>query len=253
MEKDTDIGGRARRFPATRHSMVEAARSGDPDRRRAAFERVVQAYWKPVYVYLRLRWHAPVEDAKDLTQGFFARAFEKGFFEPTTRRGRVSAPSCARASTAMSANEQAAERRLKRGGGVDVPLRGLRDRGARPAAAIPGPPARTRTTLFHREWVRVGVRGSGRGPAPAVPRQRARAGAGRVRALRPLRSGRRRAAELRRAGRRVRHSADAGDEPARLRAPRVPRRDARDACACARPATRSSATRCAGFCGRSSA
>jgi len=53
--------------------MVEGARSIDPEERRLAYERVVQAYWKPVYVYLRLRRGASAEDAEDLTQGFFAR------------------------------------------------------------------------------------------------------------------------------------------------------------------------------------
>lgn len=44
MDKDTDMGGRERRFPETRHSIVEAAQSADPERRRAAYERVVLAY-----------------------------------------------------------------------------------------------------------------------------------------------------------------------------------------------------------------
>lgn len=38
-------------------------------------------YWKPSYKYVRLKWQASNEDAEDLTQGFFAKAFEKGYFE----------------------------------------------------------------------------------------------------------------------------------------------------------------------------
>ena len=154
MDKDTDMGGRERRFPATRHSIVEAARSGDPEQRRHAFERVVQAYWKPVYAYLRLRWRASAEDAKDLTQGFFARAFEKRFFDafdPARARFRTFLRTCL---DAYAANEQAASRRLKRGGGVAVLsfdfATAERDLPPMSLAAGEDPDA-----VFHREWVRA--------------------------------------------------------------------------------------------------
>jgi len=154
MERDTDIGGRERRFPATRHSMVEGARSPDPEQRRLAFERVVQAYWKPVYVYLRLRWGASAEDAKDLTQGFFARAFEKRFFDaydPARARFRTFLRTCL---DGYAANEQAAERRLKRGGGVAVLSFDFAtaERDLPPLSLSTGEDA---DAVFHREWVRA--------------------------------------------------------------------------------------------------
>ncbi len=65
------------RFPETHLSVVEAIRSGEPDVRRRAFDTLLRAYWKPVYKYLRLRWRVAPENAEDLTQEFFARAFEK--------------------------------------------------------------------------------------------------------------------------------------------------------------------------------
>ena len=68
-------------FPTTRRSAVLAVRSGEPAERDWALETIVAAYWRPVYKYLRLKWKEPAEDARDLTQGFFARAMEKGFFE----------------------------------------------------------------------------------------------------------------------------------------------------------------------------
>ena len=153
MGKDTDIGGGERRFPATRHSMVEAARSLDPEVRRLAFARVVQAYWKPVYVYLRLRWRASAEDAKDLTQGFFARALEKGFFDaydPARARFRTFLRACL---DGYAANEQAAERRLKRGGGVAALSLDFAsaERDLPPRALSTGEDA---DALFHQEWVR---------------------------------------------------------------------------------------------------
>jgi hypothetical protein len=36
-------------FPPTRHSVVLASASADPDARRQAFSVIVEAYWKPVY------------------------------------------------------------------------------------------------------------------------------------------------------------------------------------------------------------
>ena len=134
--------------------MVEGARSIDPEERRLAYERVVQAYWKPVYVYLRLRRGASAEDAEDLTQGFFARAFEKGFFEsfdPARARFRTFLRTCL---DRYAANEQAADRRLKRGGGVAVLSLDFAtaERDLPPLALASGEDA---DAAFHREWVRA--------------------------------------------------------------------------------------------------
>src|SRR5258706_15713678 len=84
-------------FPATRHSIVAAMRSPRADERRSAFDTLVTAYWKPVFKYMRLKWHAPPEDAADLTQGFFLRALEKDFFagfDPSRARFRTYLRTC---------------------------------------------------------------------------------------------------------------------------------------------------------------
>jgi len=115
--------GRHVSFPATRHSVVLGATSGDPDARRRAFATLVEAYWRPVYKYLRLKWHASPEEAEDLTQGFFARAFEKDFFgsyDSGKARFRTFLRTCL---DGFVANERKAAGRLKRGGGIQlVPL-----------------------------------------------------------------------------------------------------------------------------------
>jgi RNA polymerase sigma factor (sigma-70 family) len=80
MDADTLIGGPNGRFPETRPSAISAAVSDDAARRRPGQEAIVAAYWKPVYRYIRIRWRRSNEDAKDLTQGFFATAIEKEFF-----------------------------------------------------------------------------------------------------------------------------------------------------------------------------
>lgn len=66
-------------FPRTRVSIVEQLQNPDPDARREAFGRLVTGYWKPVYKYIRLRWHRHPEDAEDLTQGFLLTSFERDY------------------------------------------------------------------------------------------------------------------------------------------------------------------------------
>ena len=74
MDPDTDIGGARTRFPETQLSAIRAAGAG-------SHERLIAAYWRPVYKYIRIKSRMPNEDAKDLTQAFFTRAIEKDFFQ----------------------------------------------------------------------------------------------------------------------------------------------------------------------------
>jgi RNA polymerase sigma factor (sigma-70 family) len=107
-------------FPLTRYSVVLGAASPDADTRQRAFSSLVEAYWKPVYKYVRLKWQAPPEEAEDLTQGFFGRAFEKDFFrsyDPAKARFRTFLRTCL---DGFIANERKAAGRLKRGGGLDI-------------------------------------------------------------------------------------------------------------------------------------
>jgi RNA polymerase sigma factor (sigma-70 family) len=106
-------------FPATRHSVIERIRGHSDDDRRAAFGDLVEGYWKPVYKHLRVTWHLDAEDAQDLTQAFFASAFEKGWlekFEPEKARFRTFVRVCA---DRFVMNRRQAEQRLKRGGAAD--------------------------------------------------------------------------------------------------------------------------------------
>jgi RNA polymerase sigma factor (sigma-70 family) len=107
-------------FPLTRYSVVLGAASPDADTRQRAFSSLVEAYWKPVYKYVRLKWQASSDEAEDLTQGFFARAFEKDFFrpyDPAKARFRTFLRTCL---DGFIANERKAAGRLKRGGAVQL-------------------------------------------------------------------------------------------------------------------------------------
>ncbi len=119
MDPDTDIGGPLHRFPVTNHSAIIRARSDDQIVRRRAFDTILASYWKPAYKYIRLKWQAGNEDAKDLTQGFFATAFEKNYFA-TYDAGKASFQTFLRTCLdAFVANERKAGQRLKRGGDMD--------------------------------------------------------------------------------------------------------------------------------------
>jgi RNA polymerase sigma factor (sigma-70 family) len=140
-------------FPLTRRSVVVAAGSADPETRRRAFDALVAAYWRPVYKYLRLTWSAAGEDAEDLTQGFFARAIEKGFFDrfdPALARFRTFLRVCL---DRFASNARRADRRLKRGGGaILVPLDTASAERELGAAAVTDPEDADR--WFDREWIR---------------------------------------------------------------------------------------------------
>ena len=110
-------------FPATRHSVVSCLASPDQETRRVAFDALVSAYWRPVYKYVRIKWGADRDDASDLTQEFFARAFENGSlgrFDAQRARFRTFLRVCL---DGFLANEQKAAGRIKRGGALSfVPL-----------------------------------------------------------------------------------------------------------------------------------
>jgi len=153
MDPDTDIGGPLHRFPVTNHSAIVGARSNDQLTRRRAFDTILTSYWKPAYKYIRLKWQADNEDAKDLTQGFFANAFEKNHFagyDATKASFQTFLRTCL---DGFVANERKAGRRLKRGGDMEHYQLDF-------VTAENELRAHTTSTdltpedYFHREWVR---------------------------------------------------------------------------------------------------
>ena len=103
-------------FPATRFSVVQATGSDDPAIRRDAWDALIRSYWKPVYKYIRIKWQTAAEDAQDLTQEFFTRAMDTGFFhrfDPARARFRTYLRVCL---NGFVSNERKAAGRKKRGG-----------------------------------------------------------------------------------------------------------------------------------------
>ena len=78
-------------FATTRWTVVLTAGRTDTTRARMALAELCQTYWYPLYAYARRRGHA-VEDAEDLTQGFFARLLQQDFLAGLSReKGRFRA------------------------------------------------------------------------------------------------------------------------------------------------------------------
>lgn len=62
-------------FATTRWTTVNAVRQTSQSQAANALAELCEAYWPPLYAFLRRRGYGP-EDAQDLTQGFFARLLE---------------------------------------------------------------------------------------------------------------------------------------------------------------------------------
>ena len=146
------------RFPATRWSVIEGARSQDGAERQRALDTLCEAYWRPVYKYVRLRWSRAPEDAQDLTQGFFTEMLERGLlnrFDAGKSRLRTYLRLCV---DSFVMNQDKASSRQKRGGDVQhlaLDFAGAEEEigsGTIAAAAVASPDSLEE--FFEKEWVR---------------------------------------------------------------------------------------------------
>ncbi|MEP6664123.1 MAG: sigma factor [Verrucomicrobiota bacterium] len=84
MTDATTSRSRPQIFPHTRWSVVLAARRDSSPQSVAALETICQAYWFPLYAYVRRCGQSP-HDAQDLTQEFFSRLLEKRWLDTADR------------------------------------------------------------------------------------------------------------------------------------------------------------------------
>ena len=142
----------AGRFATTQWTLVLAAGNGTAAAADEALAALCQTYWYPVYAFVRRRGHDP-DDARDLTQSFFARVIEKsalGHADPA--RGRFRSFLLTAVQNFL-ANEHAKSQAQKRGGGVGVVPLDAADAESRFA----GEPSHALTPerLFDRRWAMV--------------------------------------------------------------------------------------------------
>jgi RNA polymerase sigma factor (sigma-70 family) len=167
-------------FAATQWTMVlQAGRPGEPGA-TLALERLFQAYWYPVYAYVRSRGHQP-EDAKDLTQGFFASLLRRESLETVTPdKGRFRTFLIRSLQYHLSDVHSKAQAARRGGGSTVVELDALNPE--QRYALEPESPGDSPDAAFDRRWSAV-VMGralsrleqeqvsAGRGPAFAVLRE----------------------------------------------------------------------------------
>lgn len=109
-------------FVTTHWSVVLSAGRSDTPRAAEALQRLCQAYWYPLYAYVRRRGYSP-EDSQDLTQEFFARLLEGNRVRSADQqKGRFRSFLLAGMNNFL-ADEWDKSRAQKRGGGLrTVPL-----------------------------------------------------------------------------------------------------------------------------------
>jgi RNA polymerase sigma-70 factor (ECF subfamily) len=128
---------------------VRQAASSNDEIARTALDTLCNAYWYPVYAYIRSRNHGDA-DAKDLTQGFFARLLRlNGLAKADPRHGRLRSYLLSSVKNFLiSEHERAASR--KRGG--EVAITSFDDEWAGSAFANEPVDEMTPDRLYQRRW-----------------------------------------------------------------------------------------------------
>jgi DNA-directed RNA polymerase specialized sigma24 family protein len=139
-------------FPNTRHSLISGARHRSPPLRAFAQEELAALYWKPIYKYLRLKWHASEEDAQDLTQGFFLPALNGDFLRRYDKSKAKFRTYLRMSLDRFVVSQRRAASRLKRGGGAVAHLDFKAAENELCSQKIPE--GADMEDYLHREWTR---------------------------------------------------------------------------------------------------
>ncbi len=115
MSDSTSLRNGPRVFPVTQWTVVLAAGGTPSPESAAALERLCQAYWYPLYAFVRRSGYPPA-DAEDLTQEFFARLLEHNWIAHADRHKGRFRSFLLMAMKRFLANEWTRARTLKRGG-----------------------------------------------------------------------------------------------------------------------------------------
>ena len=122
--RDTQNGAS---FTTTHWSVVLVAHGPSPAAEEA-IEKLCRTYWRPIYGFLRRQGVGP-EEAKDLTQGFFALLLERRDFDAVRKeKGRLRSYLLTSLKHFLT-NERNRAMAIKRGAGQQlIPLEDLRER-----------------------------------------------------------------------------------------------------------------------------
>jgi RNA polymerase sigma factor (sigma-70 family) len=136
-------------FPTTAWSVISKARGSLSTEARTALAALCEGYWRPLYHYAQMRGYT-VEDARDVTQAYFALLLEKDYLaDVRPREGRFRSFLLASFLNFLS-KERARTRALKRGGGKALlPLEAVAAAAGTPPEAVD---ALTPEAVFERQW-----------------------------------------------------------------------------------------------------
>jgi len=135
-------------FTTTHWSVVLAAQGSSPAAEEA-LEKLCRTYWRPIYGFVRRQGVGP-EEAKDLTQGFFALLLERRDLDAVRReKGRLRSYLLTSLKHFLT-NERNRAMAIKRGEGQRlIPLENLRERervGFEPVDALAA------DQIYERRW-----------------------------------------------------------------------------------------------------
>jgi RNA polymerase sigma factor (sigma-70 family) len=135
-------------FTTTHWSVVLAAQSPSPAA-QAALEKLCRTYWRPIYGFVRRQGVQP-EEAKDLTQGFFALLLERRDLDTVRKeKGRLRSYLLTSVKHFLT-NERNRAMAIKRGEGQRlIPLEDLREHehaGFEPSDTL------TADQIYERRW-----------------------------------------------------------------------------------------------------
>jgi RNA polymerase sigma factor (sigma-70 family) len=148
----TAIGGGAQNGPVaftTTHWSVVLEAQGATPAAQAALEKLCQTYWRPIYGFVRRQGASP-EEAKDLTQGFFALLLERRDLDAVHKeKGRLRSYLLTSLKHFLT-NERQRTMAIKRGEGQRlIPLDEVRER---ERAGFEPVDTSTASQIYERRW-----------------------------------------------------------------------------------------------------
>jgi RNA polymerase sigma-70 factor (ECF subfamily) len=136
-------------FETTQWSLVVAAKDRASPEARQALAALCEAYWYPLYAFIRRQGHSS-EEAQDLTQEFFARLLEKDFLAMVDRQKGKFRSFLLACCKHFLVNEGERARATKRGGGRSIFSIDRNDAELRWSRELAGRAPADR--LFERRW-----------------------------------------------------------------------------------------------------
>ncbi len=122
MNQGEDGESHARGFKTTHWSVVLDAGARNSPRSEEALAALCQAYWYPLYVYVRRKGYE-VDQAQDLTQEFFARLLEKHYLrQADPEKGRFRSFLLAAVKHFLATQRDRANAQKRGGGREALPL-----------------------------------------------------------------------------------------------------------------------------------